>query len=254
MYQTLTKNDFQKMFGLDENYQIAALLTCGHYDLEKQLNRLKESLKTLGVDYTMNRMSGWLQDIIELEIDDKKYWFAKVYGGVTLSEYVHLACMFGSQKNIHVGSCGGLNPDMNSLDFLIPSSSYGNESSTRLYDRDNKENIHKPDIKLSNQIKIKLENEKIWEGPMMTYGAMLAETKEDVEKWSKEGFFGVEMETSTIFAVSNHFGVPSASLVYVSDNLIKGQVVGDESHNQQKELRNQKALKMYNVALSVLLI
>jgi purine-nucleoside phosphorylase len=253
MYQTLTKNDYQKMLGLDGNYEITALLTCGHYDLEKQVARLQESLNTLKVDHTLKRLNGFLQDIVEFEVDHKKYWFAKVYGGVTLSEYVHLACLFGSQKNIHIGSCGGLNPEMNSLDFLIPTLSYGNESSTRLYDRENEENIHKSNIELNNQIKSKLGIEKVWEGPMMTCGAMLAETKQDVEKWSKEGYYGVEMETSTVFAVSNHFKVPSASLVYVTDNLIKGQVVGDESHNQQKELRYQKAQKMYDVVLSILL-
>ena len=143
---------------------------------------------------------------------------------------------------------------MNSLDYLVPNYSYGNESGTRLYDRQNNKNIHYPDKKLSQTLKNKMTNEHVWEGPTMTCGAMLAETKEDVEQWSKEGYFGVEMETSTVFAVSNHFNVPSASLVYVTDNLIKGQVVGDESHNQQKELRYQKAQKMFDIALSILLI
>lgn len=253
MYQTLTKDDYQKILRLPDDYQITSLLTCGHYDLEKQVNLLKESLKRLGVEFTMKTMDEFLQDVVEFEVNHKKHWFAKVYGGVALSEYIHLACLFGSQKNIHVGSCGGLFPEMSSLDFLIPNYSYGNESATRLYDRENKDNIHKPDIQLSNQLKTKLGNEKIWEGPIITCGAMLGETKEDVEKWSKEGYYGVEMETSTVFAVSNHFGVPSASLVYVSDNLIRGQTVGDENHTQQKDLRQEKAQKMYDVALSVLL-
>lgn len=253
MYQKLAKNDYQKMLGLDDGYQVTALLTCGHYDLEKQIARLQESLNSLKIESNLKRLSGFLQDVVEFEIDHKKYWFAKVYGGVTLSEYIHLACLFGSQKNIHIGSCGGLNPEMNSLDFLIPTQAYGNESSTRLYDRENSENIHKANVELGHQLKTKLENEKVWEGPMMTCGAMLAETKEDVEEWSKEGYFGVEMETSTVFAVSNYFRVPSASLVYITDNLIKGQRVGDESHNQQRELRYQKAQKMFDVALSVLL-
>lgn len=253
MYQTLTKNDYQKMLGLSDNYKITALLSCGHYDLEKQVNRLKESLKTSGVDYSLKAMGEFLQDIVEFEVDHKKYWFAKVYGGVTLSEYVHLACLFGSQKNIHIGSCGGLFPKMNSLDYLIPNYSFGNESSTRLYDRQNTKNIHYSNKKISQLLKDKIGNDHIWEGPIMTCGAMLAETKEDVGQWSKEGYFGVEMETSTVFAVSNYFKVPSASLVYITDNLIKGQVVGDESHNQQKEIRYQKAQKMYDVALSVLL-
>jgi len=242
MYQTLTKADYKKMLGLANDYQIEALLSCGHYDLAKQISRLETSLTNLGQNYGLKKLAdGFLQDIVEFDINNKKYWFAKVYGGVTLSEYLHLACLFGSQKNIHIGSCGGLNPEMNSLDFLIPNFSFGNESSTRLYDRQNSSHIHYSDEKLNQQLLEKIGNDKVWQGPMMTCGAMLAESKEDVLQWSADGYFGVEMETSTVFAVSHFFKVPSSSLVYVSDNLIKGQMVGDESHNLEKEVRYQKA-------------
>ena len=100
MYQTLTRTDYQKMLGLEGNYQISALLSCGHYSFEKQISRLQESIKILNLDCSFRRLTGFLQDIIEFKVSDKKYWFAKVYGGVTLSEYIHLACLFGSQKNI----------------------------------------------------------------------------------------------------------------------------------------------------------
>lgn len=142
---------------------------------------------------------------------------------------------------------------MNDLDFLIPTSSFGNESSTRLYDRKNLNNIHYPNKKLNELIKTKIVDEKVWEGPVMTCAAMLGETEKDVGQWSKDGYYGVEMETSTVFAVSNYFKVPSASLIYVTDNLIKGQVIGDESYTNQKELRYQKAQKMFDFAVSSLL-
>jgi len=88
---------------------------------------------------------------------------------------------------------------------------------------------------------------------VMTCSAMLGETKEDIENWSKDGYYGVEMETSTVFAVSSHFNVPSASLIYVTDNLIKGQVVGDDSHKQQTESRYLNAQKMYDISVDVLI-
>ena len=253
MYKTLLKEDLEKILGLPNGYCVDGVLSCGHYDVEKQIVRLEKSLNDAKISYQIDRQIGYLQNIFEVRIGDRIYWFTVVYGGVTLSEYLHFACVFGSKKNIHIGSCGGLYPKINSVDFLIPTWSYGNESSTRFYDREDTDNIHYPNKELSSRIKSKLDSEKVWEGPVMTCEAMLAETKEDVEKWSKEGYFGVEMETSTVFAVSNHFNVPSASLVYVTDNLIKGQVVGDKSHTQQKEFRHQKAQKMFDVAVEVLL-
>ena len=62
----------------------------------------------------------------------------------------------------------------------------------------------------------------------------MAETFEDVKNWSKEGFLGVEMEASTIFAVSKHFNVASTALLIVGDNLIKGETVASESYKNNK--------------------
>lgn len=253
MYKSFSKSDFGKILGVPKNYKVDGFLSCGHYDVDKQLARLEKSLTGLECKFQINRQVGYLQNIFEIKVDGNLYWFAVVYGGVTLSEYLHFASLFGSKKNIHVGSCGGLYPEINDLDYLIPSWSFGNESTTRLYNRNDNSNKHYADSGLSRSLKSQLNGEKVWEGPMVTCEAMLAETKEDVEIWSKEGYFGVEMETSTVFAVSNHFNIPAASLVYVTDNLVKGQVVGDESHNNQKELRYQKAQKMYDVAVKVML-
>lgn len=78
---------------------------------------------------------------------------------------------------------------------------------------------------------------------------MLGETWEDIQQWSKEWYYGVEMESSTVFAVSNHFNVPSAALIYMSDNLIKEQIVWDESHAKQKPVRESMQKKLLQVAI-----
>jgi uridine phosphorylase len=83
---------------------------------------------------------------------------------------------------------------------------------------------------------------------------MMAETLEDVENWSKEGFLGVEMEAATIFAVSKHFNVPAAALLVVGDNLIKGETVASESYKNNKEAKEEIRTEQYKVALSELLI
>lgn len=253
MYKSLSKSDFGKILGLPEDYQVDGVISCGHYDVDKQLARIKQSLQKTGKKFQVDRQSGYLQNVFEIRIENCLYWFTVVYGGVTLCEYLHVACLYGSKKNIHIGSCGGLHSEMNDMDYLIPNWSYGDESTTRMYCRDDNSNKHLPNKELSGLLKSKLNGDKVWEGPIITCAAMLGETKEDIEQWSKEGYYGVEMETSTVFAVSNHFRVPSASLVHVSDNLIKGQMVGDQSHIDQKELRYQKAQKMFDTAVSVLL-
>lgn len=78
---------------------------------------------------------------------------------------------------------------------------------------------------------------------------MLAETQEDIDTRSQEWYYGVEMESATIFAVSNYFSIPSAGLIYVSDNLIEGQTVMDDDYIAQKEKRTQTIQLLFDTAL-----
>ncbi|KUK83748.1 MAG: Purine or other phosphorylase family 1 [Microgenomates bacterium 39_6] len=252
MYKDLTDQDYKEMLSLPPDYKVAGFLSYGHWNLSRKAENMKKALSKLDGDFQIKQLSEFLGRVYEIKTSKCTYWFTVVYGGVRLCEYLHFACLFGSKKNIHIGSCGGLCPQMESLDYIIPEWSFGNESTTRSYDRDNQENIHYPDQELSNEIKRELGNQNYWKGPIMTCEAMVAETKEDIDRWTQEGYYGVEMETSTIFAISNHFEVPSASLLYVSDNLVKGQVVGDEEHKKQKKDRWAKSQEMIDIGIRVL--
>lgn len=256
MYKSLTAEDYRKFLSLPADYAVHGLLSYGAWDENKHINKIQKLLNDLGIKYTAHKLDGFLSHALELKINNKNYWFVVMYGGALLSEYVHLACLFGSKKNIHIGSCGGLFPEMNCLDLIIPTWSYGNESTTRVYDREATDFKHYPDKNLSELLEKNLPDKHkyvIRKGPIITNQAMMGETFDDVKSWSKNGYFGVEMETATVFSVSKHFNVPSASLLYVSDNLIKGQTVGDKSHIQQKEVREVVKNDVYKSGLLTLI-
>ena len=82
---------------------------------------------------------------------------------------------------------------------------------------------------------------------------MMAETKEDVDNWSKQGYYGVEMEASTVFAISNHFNVPSAAVVMIADNLITEESVIDEDYQESRELRRETSKDILVESLKVLI-
>jgi len=254
MYKSLTAEEHKKYFSLPQNYKVDGFLSYGAWDEEKHRDKIKKTLENMGISYVSKTLEGFLYRILEITVDKKNYWFVVMYGGAMLSEYVHLACLFGSKKNIHIGSCGGLHPEMQSLDFVIPTWSYGNESTTRVYDREAKDFKHFSDKKLSELLEKNLANKyPLKKGPIMTNQAMMGETMDDVKLWSKQGYYGVEMETATVFSVSKHFNVPAAALIYVSDNLIKGQTIGDESHTAQKEAREMIKNDIYKIGLTTLM-
>lgn len=253
MYKSFTAEEYRKHFNLLPDYNVKGFMSYGAWDEESSFNRLKKTLDELGIVYVVRRLDYFLSHIFELTVNQEIYWFTVMYGGAQLSEYTHLASLFGSKKNIHIGSCGGLYPEMNSLDLLIPSWSHGNESTTRAYESSAIDFRHYPDDILSKSIQSKIKGHKVWNGPVVSNQAMMGESWEDVQSWSENGFYGVEMETATVFAVSHHFKVPSGALLYVSDNLIKGQTVNDESHAKQKENREEVKNEVYRIGLRTLL-
>lgn len=254
MYRSITAEQYRKHLGFSANYKVDAMLCYGTLYEQKVLSQLKESIQNLGFEAEINEMPHeFLRFAREIRIDDKTIWFAIGYGGAWLSEYLHWACLFGSKKNILLGSCGGLKPGIKPGDFIVPTNSFSEESSAKIYNRES--NIHHPNIELSDKITKALEKDgsRVWNGPMVTCQAMIGETLDDVKKWSRDGYFGVEMEASTVFAVSQHFNVPSAASLYVGDNLIAEHTTISEEYAAEADTRKQKQSKQIKMGVLELL-
>jgi purine-nucleoside phosphorylase len=61
------------------------------------------------------------------------------------------------------------------------------------------------------------------------------------------------MESSTFFAVSNHFNVPASAIIRIGDNLIEKQTVLDEDYKNSKELRRKIMENVLEISISELL-
>jgi purine-nucleoside phosphorylase len=251
MYRSITADQYREHLGFPSDYTIDALLCYGTLYEERVLSQLTEITASLKLNTQLNDLPhSFLRFGKELTIGDKKIWFAIGYGGAWLSEYLHWACLFGSKKNILLGSCGGLKPGMKQGEFIVPESSYGEESSVKIYNRQS--NIQYPDKELSESLALKLgeDGTKVWRGPMITCQAMIGETLDDIKSWSNDGYFGVEMEASTVFAVSNHFNVPCAASLYIGDNLIEEHTNLSEEYAAEGDIRKQNQLKQLKIALT----
>jgi len=239
MYKSLTKQDIQKILKFDSAYKVDALIVSGTNPKSKGYVHLYEALNKLGLAYTEEKINDeFFNEVKSFVINGKRVWFDVAYGTAYLSELLHVASILGSQANLLLGTCGVLQKGIATADTIIPLASYGNESSTRMYNRENTSYVYDSDINLSNAIKQKIKHrENVHEGKLMTVQAMLAETQADVDAWSEQGYIGVDMESSTVFAVSNHFNVPSAALLFAAENLIENQLVTDESFELLKTQR-----------------
>ncbi|HPW34539.1 MAG TPA: hypothetical protein PK367_02135 [Candidatus Paceibacterota bacterium] len=255
MYKHLNKTDYQKFLNVPENYSIDGLIVTGAHPKNKEYPHIYEALKKLGLQYTEEKIEQrFFGDIKSFKIGNKRIWFDVVYGAAYLSEIVHLACLFESKTNILLGSCGALKQNLNSGDTIIPSISYGNESATRMYQRENTTYMYESNPVLRTKIKNHLFNrDTIDEGKLVTVQAMLGETKEDIDQWIKEDYSGVDMESATFFAVSKHFGVPAAALLLVADNLVKNELVNDPGYEALRSQRTTIRKENYEIALNIIL-
>lgn len=182
MYKTFTAEEYKKLFSLPEDYNVEGLLSYGGWKEEEKRDEIKQILVNNKIPHVIKTLDGFLSRVMEIKINNKNYWFVVEYGGAGLYEVVHLASLFGSKKNIHVGSCGGLSTEVSSLDIIIPTFSYGNESTTRMYDKEAKDFRHFPDEKLSNLLEKYIDHKyNIKKGPIITNQAMLGESLEDIK-------------------------------------------------------------------------
>lgn len=248
MYKELTKKDWNKLLKFPEDKEVDAVIVSGNSlaNREREIGFLEQALS----NYKDVKKVEYIQDnffssIYEFEIGDKLIWFDVVYGGAYLSELLHVGCIFGSKKNFLVGTCGGLQKNLETGDLVIPTYTYGNESTTRIYQPDIKDHKHYADKELRKEFVKSISDYKIHSGPIITCQGMLGETPEDIKKWSEEGYLGVEMESSTFFAVSNSFNVPSVAVMHISDNLVKNILYGDEEMEKNREFRNKIRVYKY---------
>lgn len=248
MYKHFTKQDWEKALEL-EGCTLDYFITAGNGKRENEIETFKKVLSKYTLDKPLeNLKDSFFKNVYTFTLKGKNIWFEVVYGGAYLSELTHIACTFGSKKNYILGSCGGLQDNLKSGDIILPTYSYGDESTTRMYQEDVKDNKHYSNEKLRKEIFESIDSKyNVHEGPIVTCQGMLAETQEDISRWGKEGYLGVEMETSTLFAVSNYFNIPSISILNIGDNLVKNELVGSEEYERGREFRNE--IKEYKYKL-----
>lgn len=254
MYKTFTADDYRNHWKLPADYAVDGFIVFGTFH-PGPYDQLKGQLADLGLDVTYVKTSDnpYFAPILEFKVDGKLYWFTIAYGGAMLSEWTHLACLFGSKTNIVIGSCGGLLAEADTPEIIVPTYAYANESTTRMYDATT-DNKHWASKELSQKLIKSLDaKHKVWHGPTVTCQAMMAETWDDIQKWSQDGYYGVEMEAATVFAVSNHFKTKAAALLVIGDNLVQEKTVLDVNYESGAETRLNVRGDMLKAALRELL-
>jgi len=154
-------------------------------------------------------------DFANLEIGIIRSWIGAPAAAITLEELI--AC--GAKKVFEVGMVGSLQPTLQPGDMILVSEAVRDEGTSRHYFPQN--------VKLEASFRLRnlladVLGEKGFEykvGSVWTTDGVYRETKGKLLRFRGKGVLGVDMETSSLFAVAKYHGVEMASAQVVSDVL-----------------------------------
>jgi purine-nucleoside phosphorylase/predicted N-acetyltransferase YhbS len=161
--------------------------------------------------------NGIIEDVMIGDVRGQPVGFACVYGSAMASEIVHIFGVLGARAVIQIGNCGALADGFAAGDLFVAERAYCGEGAAQYYMPDGKWATASTELLQSRTLSA-LRSEECRIGAIYTTGALLAEGMEDVDRWFKEGFAAVDMETAATFAVAESFDMKRISLLYAFDN------------------------------------
>jgi purine-nucleoside phosphorylase len=83
-------------------------------------------------------------------------------------------------------------------------------------------------------------------GAIYTTAALFAEGMEDVDRWFKDGFTAVDMETAATYAVAEHFHMERLSILYAFDNPRRQEhlLLSDAEKDVRRAAGNERMIKL----------
>ena len=130
--------------------------------------------------------------------------------------------MLGARSIVRLGSCGGMVKELSKGDFIVPTGAAHSTGSLGMYIPDGVL-PPVPDLNLTTKLieGCKSEGVKFMTGFVFSSDAFYSEDSTFLKKWVSRGVIGVEMECATLFTLGTLRKFRTASLLIVSDSLVK---------------------------------
>lgn len=123
---------------------------------------------------------------------------------------------------IGIGTCGALQREIDCGDIIVPESAQAGDCLSMHYGFEYGDRIP-ADPELTHALAGFLERRglAVHSGPIVTTGAAFRETGDLIESWNRDGFLGVELEASSLFALGSYMGIRTTISLIVTDSPIR---------------------------------
>lgn len=176
--------------------------------------------------------------------------FCCAYGAPRAVEPVHIFGILGTKKVIQIGSCGGLQPNIQTGDIVIPTISHIGEGASQYYGQSVSSTATTGLVEMANRKLINL-GLKTHLGAHVSTSALLQQSDEQVGIWQQAGLLGVDMETSAVFSAAEYFNMQRVSMLFVWDELLNHRTWLDEFSTVEKSKQTEANRAIFEVALKI---
>ena len=216
LYGDFSRKDWREGYGIDPDAVPRALILQGELTAES-LELLEVWAELLGPGVTRPLWNTVLGRHNEVPVG-----YANVVGGPMTAMTAHPYCVMGTELLIQTGYFGGLSHDVRYGDILIVSETETSCGTSADYG-DRGQRV--PADAALVEAAVGYCERQGWPyvvGSVRSTDAISLETAEMVEGWAAAGHLGVDMETSTTFALAHRLGRRAIALLNLSDHVRSG--------------------------------
>lgn len=154
--------------------------------------------------------------------------YIKVPPGTVILEGIMRSLAFTRVDTvIGLGTCGALQPEIECGDVIIADSAKAGDALSRHYGFEYDQQIPAdPVVTGSLSGFFQRRGLPVYTGPIITTGAAFRETEEQIDSWNQEGYLGVELEASALFALADWMKIRSSIALLVTDSPIRREISG----------------------------
>ena len=243
MLKELRRKDWLSWLNIPEERVPEVLVLRGTRNLRTRYDQHKELLSDV---LEIGSPNGIFEDVLIGDYCGTSVGYASIYGDAMASEITHVFGVMGTPVVIQTGCCGAIGDGILAGDLVCATYAHCGEGASKYYCDDS-------EIPASLDLVDKLDapDVPLHKGPIFTTSALLAEGREDIERWRADGYIAVDMETATTFAVAEYFGMKRLSLLFAFDNPHQGEhILLSDSEKQERRAKGEQA--MIDMVLSMM--
>jgi purine-nucleoside phosphorylase len=241
----LTRQDWLNILDLEERDIPECLILRGTRNLRRNYEKYR---RLFGDPREIGSPNGLFEDLLIGTIDGRRVGYASVYGPAMASEIAHVFGVLGTRRLIQTGVCGALQPGMTAGDLVIASVAGCGDGAAHCYMPGAESVVATP--ALMDRARCLAGPQGAHVGPIWTTAALLAEGKEDLERWGRAGYLAVDMETASAYAVAEWAGMDRVSILSVFDNPVAGSHIALEEADKAS-LRQRGEDRMLKIVLEL---